>query len=105
MTPYAGVTGRGTRKNTHPTLKPLDLCRYLATLLLPPPRDTDRRILVPFSGSGSEMIGAHLAGWEHVVGIELEPEYCEIAEARLQHWTRQPELFAAQGSAAQLEEQ
>jgi site-specific DNA-methyltransferase (adenine-specific) len=95
--------GDTQRRNTHPTVKPIDLCRYLATLLLPPPRDTERRILVPFSGSGSEMIGAHLAGWEHVVGIELDAEYCAIAEARLRHWTRQNELFPAAGMAAQLE--
>ncbi len=100
--------GDTQRRNVHPTVKPIDLCRYLATLLLPPPvwrsqQHEPRRILVPFSGSGSEMIGACLAGWEHVVGIELDPEYCSIAEARLEHWTRQPELFAAAGMASQLE--
>lgn len=46
-----------------------------------------RKILVPFSGSGSEMIGALLAGWDEVVGIEREPEYVEIAEARLRAWS------------------
>jgi len=51
------------------------------------------------------MIGACLAGWEHVVGIELEAEYCEIAEARLKHWTRQGEMFAAEGKAEQLVKQ
>jgi len=50
-----------------------------------------RRILVPFSGSGSEMIGAHLAGWEEIVGIENEVEYVEIARARLTYWTTRPE--------------
>lgn len=49
-------------RNDHPNVKPLDLCRYLATLLLPPRRDTPRRLVVPFAGSGSEMIGALLAG-------------------------------------------
>ena len=39
------------------------------------------------NGAGSEMIGAHLAGWEEIVGIEMEQEYVEIAEARLKHWT------------------
>ena len=59
---------------------------YIARLLLPPPGPQPRRLLVPFSGSGSEMIGALLAGWDEVVGIELEADYRRIAEARLRHW-------------------
>lgn len=77
-------------RNTHPCLKPLDLNRYLASLILPPPRDTPRTMLVPFSGSGSEMIGGLLAGWDRVVGIEREADYCAIAEARLKHNCSQP---------------
>lgn len=73
-------------RNPHPTVKPLALTEYLAKLLLPPERDTPRRILVPFAGSGSEMIGAGRAGWDEVVGIEREAEYVAIAEARLAHW-------------------
>lgn len=71
--------------NTHPTLKPIDLCKYLARLILPPPRvdGKPRRLLVPFSGAGSEMIGALQAGWDEVVGIELEAEYDTIAKARI----------------------
>lgn len=75
----------GTDGNTHPCLKPLDLNRYLSSLILPPKRDTPRRVLVPFSGSGSEMIGALLAGWDEAVGIEREAEYVAIAQARLAH--------------------
>lgn len=81
------------QRNTHPCLKPLDLCRYLASLILPPQRDTPRRILVPFSGSGSEMIGALQAGWDEAVGLEMEAEYVAIAEARLAHWVKSPEDF------------
>lgn len=83
----AGLSDAGIERNHHPTLKPLALCEYLARLILPPQRDTPRRLLVPFSGSGSEMIGALLAGWDEVVGIEREAEYVAIAEARLRHWT------------------
>jgi site-specific DNA-methyltransferase (adenine-specific) len=71
------------RRNDHPTQKPLKLCEYLARLLLPPKRDTPRRILVPFAGAGSEMIGALKAGWDEVIGIEIDHHYCQIAEARL----------------------
>lgn len=89
---YAGTT-ESPRRNLHPCLKPLDLNRYLASLILPPERDTPRRILVPFSGSGSEMIGALMAGWDEVVGIEREADYCAIAEARLKHNCSQPYLL------------
>ena len=71
-------------KNGHPTVKPLSLTKYLATLIKPP---TGGRLLVPFSGSGSEMIGALQAGWEYVEGVELTEEYIPIAEARIKYWT------------------
>lgn len=70
-------------KNDHPTVKPIDLIRYLATLILPPKRDTPRRILVPYSGSGSEMIGCLQAGWDEVVGIERDEKYIAFARARI----------------------
>jgi hypothetical protein len=74
------------RLNDHPCVKPIALTRYLATLLLPPDSVSPRRLMVPFAGSGSEMIGAEQAGWDDVVGIEQNPHYCEIAKLRLQYW-------------------
>lgn len=74
--------------NPHPTVKPLDLCKWLATLIKPASEDT--RLLVPFSGSGSEIIGGLQAGWGEVRGIELESKYITIAKARIQHWFPQP---------------
>lgn len=73
-------------RNIHPTVKNIKLARWLATLLLPPDAYAPRRILIPFAGSGSECIGAMLAGWEDVVGVEREAEYVAIAEARLAWW-------------------
>ena len=78
--------GETTRRNTHPTIKPIALARHLATLLLPPDLYAPRRLLVPFAGAASEMIGAMLAGWEVVQGIELEAEHVAIARARLAFW-------------------
>jgi hypothetical protein len=80
-------------KNNHPTVKPISLAKHLATLLLPPKEYAPRRILVPFAGVGSECIGAFLAGWEEIVGIEIGKEYCEIAEARLEYWKNKPRQF------------
>ena len=74
------------QQNHHPSVKPLDLCRYLATMILPPKRDTPRKLLVPYAGTGSEMIGAVMAGWDEVLGIELEQEYVEIAHRRIGYW-------------------
>ena len=73
-------------ENNHPCVKPLQLCRYLAALILPPKRDTPRRLLVPFCGTGSEIIGAVLAGWDEIVGIEIDEESIRIAEQRIRHW-------------------
>jgi len=75
--------------NNHPTIKPLKLTTWLSTLLLPPEEYAPRRILIPFLGSGSEAIGAALAGWEEIAGIEMEKGYVEIAEARLEYWCKQ----------------
>jgi len=95
--PRAGAGGR--HRNPHPTVKPTDLIEYLAKLILPPRGiGRPRRLLVPFAGSGSEMIGALRAGWDEVVGIELE--YADIARERLTHAdvAHQPDLFG--GTAA-----
>jgi len=53
-----------------------------------PERRTPRKLIVPYAGTGSEMIGAVLAGWDEVLGIEREQEYVEIAGQRIAHWTR-----------------
>jgi site-specific DNA-methyltransferase (adenine-specific) len=87
------LTGSGNERSTlranhHPTVKPLSLTKYLATLIKPP---TGGRLLVPFSGSGSEMIGALQAGWEYVEGVELTEEYIPIAEARIKYWLEKKE--------------
>ena len=79
----------------HPTLKPIKLTQWLATLLLPPPEYAPRRIIVPFAGVMSEAIGCLLAGWDEVVAIEMNANYCSIGEARLrwwQHWHEQSRL-------------
>lgn len=74
--------------NNHPTVKPIQLTSYLSKLLLPPKKYSPRKILIPFSGVGSEMIGAGSVGWDHVVGIEADTKngYVEIAKKRLKHW-------------------
>jgi DNA modification methylase len=90
--PRAGANRKTGARNHHPTLKPIDLTRYLARLILPPARANGvRRILVPYSGVGSEMIGAMRAGWDQIEGIEMEADYVQIAEARLKRWSEVPD--------------
>lgn len=74
------------RANTHPTVKPLSLTKYLASLLLPPDMYAPRRLLIPFAGVASECIGGLLAGWEEILGIEREHEYVAIGRERLDWW-------------------
>jgi hypothetical protein len=80
--------GETLRRNAHPTVKPVRLTEYLARLILPPALPQPRRLLVPFAGSGSEMIGALLAGWDAIDGIEQSADYVAIAHARLAWWSQ-----------------
>lgn len=90
----AYLRGETQRLNIHPTVKPISLARHLATLLLPPVEYAERRLFIPFAGVASEMIGAMLARWEHVQGVELDAQHIEIARARLAYWQqRQWELM------------
>lgn len=89
-----GTLGKVTRgRNTHPTVKPIKLTRTLAKLILPPESAGTRRLLVPFSGSGSEIIGAYLAGWEEVQGVELMSHYAVMSKARIRAHTGREEVL------------
>ena len=88
----AGRTGVGVR-NHHPSVKPVALCKYLATLMLPPPGATPRRLLNIYSGSGSDALGAILAGWDEIVCVEREPEYATISKARFAHAIAFPHIW------------
>jgi site-specific DNA-methyltransferase (adenine-specific) len=72
--------GLGTLVNTHPTVKPTDLMRYLINLVTP----VGGVVLDPFTGSGSTGKAALLDGFQFI-GIELTAEYLPIIKERLQH--------------------
>lgn len=67
------------RKNHHPTVKPTDLMAYLCRLITPP----GGTVLDPFNGSGSTGKAAVREGFNYI-GCELDPEYVEIARARIE---------------------
>ena len=64
--------------NSHPTVKPLKLMQYL-TKLVTPPLGT---VLDPFMGSGTTGIACVKNDFDFV-GIEIDPDYIEIARSRI----------------------
>ena len=88
----AGLEGcKGTTKqqNTHPTGKPISLYTYLINLFTQP----HDLVLDPYCGSGTTPIACVLTN-RHYIGLELEKEYFDIAEARVKFWTEQKEWQA-----------
>ena len=63
--------------NNHPTVKPLDLMRYLVRLVCP----IGGVVLDPFSGSGTTLAAAQAEGCL-AIGVERETAYCEIIKGR-----------------------
>lgn len=76
---YCAKASKADREegNGHPTVKPTDLMRYLCRLITPP----GGTVLDPFAGSGSTGKAAHLEGFKFI-GIELDPQFAEIASRR-----------------------
>lgn len=68
----------GERANRHPTVKPVAVMEYLLRLVMPP----GGIALDPFAGSGTTLVAAARLGM-NAIGIEREPEYHAIAEARI----------------------
>jgi site-specific DNA-methyltransferase (adenine-specific) len=76
----AGGAGKKERVN-HPTQKPLSLCDTL--IKASKNKEGDTLLVVPFAGSGSECVSAK-KNKVHFIGFEINPEYVEIANKRLQ---------------------
>jgi site-specific DNA-methyltransferase (adenine-specific) len=83
---------KGNVGNNHPTVKPIELMKYLIKLITPP----GGIVLDPFNGSGSTGCAAVELGHEYI-GCELDPKYVEIAKTRIEAWnkldTNYEELF------------
>jgi transcriptional regulator with XRE-family HTH domain len=77
----------GLADNTHPTVKPTELMRWLIRLVTPP----GGIILDPFGGSGSTGLAARAENVRCIL-IEREPEYLQIIRDRL----AQQNLFATE---------
>lgn len=97
---WSGDLGRAVRRDDpalvglkdgvtfHPTVKPVELMRWLCRLLTPAAAPDGRggtmrgRVLDPFAGSGSTLVAALAEGFD-AIGCEIGPEYRAIAAARL----------------------
>lgn len=77
------------RKNNHPTVKPIDLMRYLVKLIT----KKGGICIDPYCGSGTTLVGCKLELINYI-GIEMEAEYIKIAEARVKAWN--PDKYITQ---------
>ena len=67
--------------NTHKTVKPLTLCEYIIALTT---FSKDAIVLDPFVGSGTTAVAAKKLG-RKFIGIDINREYVEIAQKRLEN--------------------
>ena len=81
------IIDSGTFKgNNHPTVKPIELMKYLIKLITPP----GGTVLDPFNGSGSTGCAAVELGFNYI-GCELDPAYVEISKKRIEAWNTKDE--------------
>jgi len=81
QSPRAGAGRSGEpRRCHHPTVKPVELMRWLVRLVTPP----GGIVLEPFAGSGTTLVACALEDRD-AIGMELDPEYVTIGRARVAH--------------------
>jgi hypothetical protein len=80
QSPRAGAGRNGGRRNDHPTVKPIDLMRWLVRLVCPP----GALVLDPFVGSGTTGIACALEGFDFI-GYDRDPHAVDLARARIAH--------------------
>ncbi len=82
---YKGIRKIIPSKDQHPTQKPVNLMKHFIELHT---KEGDI-VIDPFLGSGTTAV-ACLSLNRHFIGIELSPEYCEVAKRRIKEI--QPQL-------------
>lgn len=83
-------THNRTVENDHPTVKNIELMKYLIKLVTP----QKGIVYDPFAGSGTTLVAAKELGYDSV-GIELSSEYCEIIGNRLNTTPSPIDAFAS----------
>lgn len=96
---YRHMVNPPDREGTHPTEKPW---RLFAELLddFTNPQET---ILDPFMGSGTTLVACQRMG-RHGTGIELDPDYFDIACKRVDEAARQPDLLIPETRQAPVQQ-
>lgn len=89
-------TNNADREGTHPTEKPLALMLELVTLF----SNAGDVIFDPFMGSGTTGVACARLG-RRFVGIEKIPRYFDVACRRIEHATRQADMFIARPKPVQ----
>lgn len=84
---WNGMIRRGDDVREHPTQKPVGVMEWCLTHI---PNATT--ILDPFMGSGTTLVACQRMG-RMGTGIELDPDYFEIACKRVDEAARQPDMF------------
>ncbi len=82
--------------NIHPTVKPINLMRWLVRLVAPP----GGVVLDPFAGSGTTLCAVEVEAASNPrssavpiswIACEKQPEYADIARARAAWWRKHPD--------------
>lgn len=81
-------------RNDHPTVKPIELMRWLMRLVAVP----GSRVLDPCAGSGTTGCAAALEGIDFT-GIELDEEMAAVARQRVEFWSEHREGVSVKARA------
>ena len=88
---FKDMSYQARNQRYHPTVKPIPMMQWCIRKLKLKPGAT---ILDPFCGSGSTGVAAIREGF-NFIGIELNPEYAEIATRRIEHERSRTPLLEA----------
>jgi len=95
---WNGMIRKGNDVREHPTQKPVGVMEWCINHL----PESAESILDPFMGSGTTLVACAKLGRKGI-GIELDPDYFEIACKRVEDAYRQPDLFVAPPEKPQQE--
>ena len=85
---YTHCVNGPKRHGAHPTEKPVSLMSEILSDFTSP----GHTILDPFMGSGTTIVACHKLG-RAGIGIEIDPDYFDIACKRVEEAMRQPDFF------------
>ena len=96
---WNGMIRKGNDVREHPAQKPVGVMEWCINHL----PETAETILDPFMGSGTTLVACAKLGRKGI-GIELDPDYFEIACKRVREAYAQPDLFVAPPTPAPTQE-